>query len=596
MTTTINNIIYTLDGSGTFYKVSGYTTGLTDILIQDYIGGIPVEEINADVFSYDPPGTGPYILTIPATVKYIRHNAFNVLGLLFNVSYNVSTDFSNIVIIESAAFAGATLIMNNLNLSSATLIGSTAFSSCLGVTGTLTLSPNLTTLDICAFIDTNLNKFSTLISTNLTSIVNTFGAAIPPITSYNFYNCTYLSSIDPNAFTTFTPPSFVIDVYVCPFTYDQLNINAFPNYVRINKSMVAYDTSSGEAIVTAPNSSIEHIVIPSTYYSYTVSGIANDAFYQSGFTISGTLTLPNSMVSIGSSAFKQCGLTCNLTLPNSITSIGSEAFSGNSFTGTLTLPLNLTLLEDNVFSYCRFTSIAPPTNLVSIHSYAFYNCSLYVYDFTHCFQLEYIDPTAFINTEDQFYDINVYVTQFTYDRIKNFPFPRYVKLHTGVPVSNICFVAGTMVKTDQGTVPIQTLGRKHTLRGQPIQLTKTKHDDPYLVKIHAYAFSEVPTQDTYMSMNHRVYFNRVRVKAKDLVNGDTVSLVPYNGQPLYNVLVKSHTSMEVHGMVVETLDPTSTIALLYTSKLLPKLKLQLIEKMNRHGEDEAIVIHLKRNQ
>jgi hypothetical protein len=257
----------------------------------------------------------------------------------------------------------------------------------------------------------------------------------------------------------------------------------------------------------------------------------------------------------------------------------------------------VTTIVDNAF-YNTFTltgTVTLPSTLITIGDSAFRNCSVFVYDFTHCFQLEYIDPTAFNNT-GQFLDINVYVTEFTYERIKNFPFPRYVKLHTGVPVSDICFVAGTLVKTDQGIVPIQTLGRKHTLRGQPIQLTKTMHYDPYIVKIHAYAFSDTPTQDTYMSMNHRIYFNRMRVKAKDLVNGDTVTLVPYNGQPLYNVLVKSHTSMEVHGMIVETLDPTSTIALLYTSKLLPKQKLRLIEKMRDGGEYEDIVIHLKRNQ
>lgn len=42
--TTIDNIVYTLDTSGTFYKVSDYTTGLTDILIRGYMDdGKPVQ-------------------------------------------------------------------------------------------------------------------------------------------------------------------------------------------------------------------------------------------------------------------------------------------------------------------------------------------------------------------------------------------------------------------------------------------------------------------------------------------------------------------------------------------------------------------------
>lgn len=122
------------------------------------------------------------------------------------------------------------------------------------------------------------------------------------------------------------------------------------------------------------------------------------------------------------------------------------------------------------------------------------------------------------------------------------------------------------------------------------------HNDPYLVKIQAYAFTDAPTQDTYMSMNHRVYLNQDRVKARDLVNGESISLVPYYGQPLYNVLVKSHTSMRVHGLRVETLDPTSAIALVYTSRLPPIQRVKIIQKLNTQENYEETVTYLKRNQ
>jgi hypothetical protein len=159
---------------------------------------------------------------------------------------------------------------------------------------------------------------------------------------------------------------------------------------------------------------------------------------------------------IGASAFQGCSeLSGYLTLPSSITSIGKSAFLGCGFDGMLILPPLLEVLEDGVFDRCSFTSLAPPTNLRSIGAYAFYNNPIFVYDFTQCEQLAYIDPSAFNTERFNFLDINVYVTGFTYDRIKNLPFPRYVKLHTGVPVSNICFVAGTLVQTDQGHLPIE---------------------------------------------------------------------------------------------------------------------------------------------
>jgi hypothetical protein len=320
-------------------------------------------------------------------------------------------------------------------------------------------------------------------------------------------------------------------------------------------------------VVTGLIANIIDLTIPDIHRGLPVIGIDENAFYQKSFTLSGTLSLPDTLTFIGDSAFQGC----------------------SELSGYLTL-------EDGVFDRCSFTSLAPPTNLRSIGAYAFYNNPMFVYDLTQCEKLAYIDPSAFNTERFNFLDINVYVSGFTYERLRISDFPRYVKFHTGVPVSNICFLAGTLVQTDQGHLPIETLTRKNTLRGQPIQVTKTKHDDPYLVKIQAYAFDNVPTKDTYMSLNHRVYFNHDRVKARDLVNGQTVSLVDYSGEPLYNVLVKAHTSMLVHGLRVETLDPTSAIALLYTSKLSPNQKMRLIEKMNRQTEYEDLVIHLKRNQ
>jgi len=375
-----------------------------------------------------------------------------------------------------------------------------------------------------------------------------------------------------------------------PFLLQSLN----NTYDVVVLPVFTYGINGDHATLTGTTGPINNGVVALTYSNLPVTEIIPNALRN--ITITGTINL-SSVNTIGDNAFFGCsGLTGTLNLSN-VTSIGKSAFLGCGFSGELTLSPLLEVLEEGVFDRCSFTSLAPPTNLRSIGAYAFYDNPMFVYDFTQCDQLAYIDPSAFnMSGRYDFLDVNVYVSSFTYERIRNIPFPKYVKLHTGVPVSNICFIAGTLVKTDQGNLPIQSLTRKNTLCGQPIQVTKTKHDDPYLVKIKAYAFTDTPTKDTYMSMNHRVYFNRVRVKARDLVNGDTVTLVDYHGEPLYNVLVKAHTHMEVHGMIVETLDPTSVIALLYTSKLSPNQKTLLIEKMNRQKEYDDIVIHLKRNQ
>ncbi|MFI3240033.1 MAG: leucine-rich repeat domain-containing protein, partial [Bacteroidales bacterium] len=72
----------------------------------------------------------------------------------------------------------------------------------------------------------------------------------------------------------------------------------------------------------------------------------------SGFT--GDLTIPNSVNSIGLSAFSECsGFTGELTIGNSVTSIGSKTFYNCSgFTGGLTIPNSITSIGVAAFGLC----------------------------------------------------------------------------------------------------------------------------------------------------------------------------------------------------------------------------------------------------
>ena len=103
--------------------------------------------------------------------------------------------------------------------------------------------------------------------------------------------------------------------------------------------------------------------IPSTVTyngnTYTVTAIANYAFYNcSGFT--GTLTLPNTLVTIGNYAFGSCNhFVGSLTIPNSVTTIGNSAFSYcSSFTGSLTIGSSVSSIGNEAFKNCTsLTSI-----------------------------------------------------------------------------------------------------------------------------------------------------------------------------------------------------------------------------------------------
>jgi hypothetical protein len=73
-----------------------------------------------------------------------------------------------------------------------------------------------------------------------------------------------------------------------------------------------------------PRSTSGAIIIPSTLGGYPVTRIRNWAFL--GCSSLTSVTIPNTVASIGESAFSDCSSLTSVTIPNSVTSIGYRAF------------------------------------------------------------------------------------------------------------------------------------------------------------------------------------------------------------------------------------------------------------------------------
>ena len=134
------------------------------------------------------------------------------------------------------------------------------------------------------------------------------------------------------------------------------------------------------------------------------------------------------------------------------------------------------------------------------------------------------------------------------------------------PTSNICFPAKTPVLTNCGYVNIEEIDAAvHTIRNKKIvAITKTVAHDKNLVRIAKHALGKnYPEKTTFISQNHKVFCQGQMIKAKHLVNETTVTLVPYNGAILYNVLLADHEKMQVNNLIVETLHPEHKVAKLY---------------------------------
>jgi hypothetical protein len=98
----------------------------------------------------------------------------------------------------------------------------------------------------------------------------------------------------------------------------------------------------------------------------SVTSIGNYAFWESGLT---TVSIPNSVTLIGTNAFEGNALT-SVTIGNSVTSIGSSAFYKNALT-TVTIPDSVTSIGDTAFSTNALTSVTIGNSVTSIDSYAF---------------------------------------------------------------------------------------------------------------------------------------------------------------------------------------------------------------------------------
>ena len=106
---------------------------------------------------------------------------------------------------------------------------------------------------------------------------------------------------------------------------------------------------------------------------YPVESIGEKAFYPSRLT---SVTIPNSVKSIGNYAFYYCDGLTSVTIPNSVTSIGERAFSSCTALTSVTIGNSVTSIGYEVFRDCSsLTSITIPNSVTSIGNYAFHHCT-----------------------------------------------------------------------------------------------------------------------------------------------------------------------------------------------------------------------------
>lgn len=362
-----------------------------------------------------------------SNIEYIGNSTFNGCTALANVNFSeILTSIGN------NAFNGCTSLTNVNFPSSLTVIGDSAFNGCTSLEIEDLSLPNLESIAVAAFNRVKITRISnlgkltslpnigwdqvifgdktTLATVNLPDTLTSIGKSVfnrySSLTSINLPSS--LTTIERDAFYDCTSLAIVIDTP----NLESLGVNAFCiggskigsliGIENLGKITTINDAVNNNEGCFRNQKSLTYAKLPNTLIS-----IGSSAFY--GCTSLADINLPASLTNIGNYAFSNCSALANINLPASLTTIGSFAFSNcTSIVRIIDLP-NLETLGTDAFSISdsktgsltgienlgKITTISNssnknwgcfrnqksliyaklPNTLTSIGSYAFYGCS-----------------------------------------------------------------------------------------------------------------------------------------------------------------------------------------------------------------------------
>ena len=252
-------------------------------------------------------------VTIGNSVTTIADDAFQDCSSLTAITIP-----NSVTSIGRMAFYGCSALTDVTIGNSVTTIGEWAFNSCYSLTS-LTIGNNVISIGDCAF-----QECSKLTSVTIPNSVTSIGWLA-------FADCSKLTSVTiPNSVTSIGSGAFSrTGIY-----NDESNWKNGVLYIS-NCLICADEDEVSSAYIIKEGTRL----------------IANYAFgYCSSLT---SVTLPNSITSIGSSSFADCSKLTSITIPDSVTSIGYATFYNCESLISVTIGSGVTSIGEEAFSWCE---------------------------------------------------------------------------------------------------------------------------------------------------------------------------------------------------------------------------------------------------
>ena len=326
-----------------------YCTGLRTV----HLNAINIPPMG-NVFS----GCNNMTLNIGSKVTVIPDNAFNSCSALTTVIIP-----NSVTSIGNSAFSNTGLTSVNIP-NTVTSISDNTFSRCAGLTS-VTIPESVKSIGDNAF-----SYCSSLLSVIIPNSVKSIGTqsfyvsgltsvtipeSVESVGNGAFSSCTGLTTVNFNAVNCASmgvSSSSAVFYYCNKLTEVNIGnkVTVIPDY--------AFSSCSALATVTIPES-VESIGIQAFYWCPGLE----------------TVNIGNSVSFIGGSAFNGCSRLSTVTIPESVTSVGNGAFS--SCTGLRTVHLNAVNIPrmSSVFTGCENITLNIGNKTTVIPDYTFYGCT-----------------------------------------------------------------------------------------------------------------------------------------------------------------------------------------------------------------------------